>query len=89
MILPEIELEAAAKIAERLRLAVEAHSFNVKTDTTMRITVSIGVASFPAYADSMQTLVAAADAAMYAAKAGGRNQISCYEAAPGQAVVQE
>lgn len=47
------------------------------------------VASFPAHAVSVQTLVAAADAALYAAKESGRNLISCYEPAPGQAAAQE
>ncbi len=44
-----------------------------KGDAPIRITVSIGVASWP-QADSAQALVAAA--AMYAAKQGGRNRVS-------------
>ena len=88
VILPEIDLETAAKVAERLRTAVEAHLFDVNADAPLRITVSIGVASFPAHADSAQTLVAAADAAMYVAKQNGRNRISCFEPAPGQAATQ-
>jgi diguanylate cyclase (GGDEF)-like protein len=76
VILPEIDLEEAAKTAERLRATVEAQSFEINARTaTLHITVSIGVTSFPAHADSAQTLVAAADAAMYAAKQKGRNQV--------------
>jgi len=89
VILPETGFEIAAKVAERLRAAVEAHPFDINGGAPLRITVSIGVASFPAHADSVQTLVVAADAAMYAAKAGGRNRVVRYEPAPGQAAAQE
>lgn len=84
IILPEIDLDAAANIAERLRAAVEAQTFDVNGCAPLRITVSIGVASFPAHADNVQALVAAADAAMYSAKQSGRNRISRYVPAPDQ-----
>lgn len=89
VILPEIDLEIAAKVAERLRAAVEAQPFDINTGEPLRITVSIGVASFPAHADNTQALMAAADVALYAAKQNGRNWINCYEPAPGQASTQE
>lgn len=89
VILPETDLQIAVKVAERLRAAVEAQPFDINADAPLHITVSIGVASFPVHADSAQALVAAADAAMYAAKAGGRNRVSRYEPAPGLAEVQE
>lgn len=88
VILPETGLEAATDVAERLRAAVEAQPFDVNAEAALRITVSVGVASWPAQADSAQTLVAAADAAMYAAKQGGRNRVVRYEAAPGQPAAQ-
>ena len=87
IILPETGLEAAANFAERLRAAVEAWPFDVDA-TPIRMTVSIGVASWPAQADSAQTLVAAADAAMYAAKQGGRNRVVRYEPALAQPGIQ-
>ena len=71
VILPESDLEAAANMAERMRAAVEAQAFDVNAGVPLRITASIGVASFPVHADNAQALVAAADAALYAAKAGG------------------
>lgn len=85
VILPEINLDAAVNVAERLRARVEAQPFDVNAGAPLHITVSIGVASFPAHADSAQALVAAADAALYAAKQGGRNRISRYEPALAQA----
>lgn len=84
VILPESDLEAAAHMAERMRAAVEAQPFGIETGASISITVSIGVASFPTHADNAQALVAAADAAMYAAKQGGRNQVVCYQPTPGQ-----
>ena len=89
VILPEIDLENAAKAAERMRVAVEAQQFDINTGESLHITVSIGVASFPAHADSAQALVAAADSAMYVAKQNGRNRINCYEPAPEQATAQD
>lgn len=85
IILPEIDLEAATNIAERLRAAVETQTFDINSSKPLRITVSIGVASYPAHADNVQALVAAADAAMYEAKRGGRNRIIRYEPALGHA----
>lgn len=79
VILPETDLEAATHIAERLRAAVEAYQFDVDAGVPLRITASIGVASFPRHADNPQALVAAADSALYAAKQRGRNRIVCYE----------
>lgn len=89
IILPEIDLEAAANIAERLRVAVEAQSFDVNASAPLRITVSIGVASFPAQTNNAQALVAAADAALYIAKETGRNRTSRYEPTLDQAAAQE
>jgi diguanylate cyclase (GGDEF)-like protein/PAS domain S-box-containing protein len=85
VILPEIECDTAAEVAERLRAAVEAQDFGVNADAPLHITVSIGVASFPADADTVSALVAAADTALYAAKEGGRNRITLYQPELGQA----
>ena len=68
VILPETDSDAAADIAERLRASVETQPFDINTGAPVRITVSIGVASWPLHGDGADTLVAAADAALYAAK---------------------
>ena len=88
VILPETDLEAAANFAERLRAAVEAQPFDANSEP-LRMTVSIGVASWPEQADSAEALVAAADAAMYAAKQGGRNRVVRYEPALAQSATPE
>jgi diguanylate cyclase (GGDEF)-like protein len=64
-------------LGERLRSAIEGASFE---GTSVRVTASVGVASFASLADkSAAGLVGAADAAVYAAKAAGRNavQVGC------------
>ena len=71
VILPETDLDDGMKAAERLRQHIEKIE---RFDT--KITVSIGVANFPANAETGEDLVAAADEALYAAKRGGRNQVA-------------
>jgi diguanylate cyclase (GGDEF)-like protein len=44
-------------------------------DSVMRITASLGVASIPDSAADLPALVAVADAALYAAKRGGKNRV--------------
>ena len=58
---------AALQVAESLRAEIEAA---VGPD----VTASVGVAVMPDHADEAEALVAAADAALYAAKRGGRNR---------------
>ena len=74
-ILPGTEEEAAAHFAERVRQAVEGYVFRDGA-TEIRMTVSCGVASFPAPGvDAPEALLKAADEALYQAKHGGRNQV--------------
>ncbi len=86
VILPHTELSMALRVAERIRRAVDAFSFNA-ADRPTRVTVSGGVATYPAGSgiDSMDALVRAADAALYRAKDQGRNKIVACESAPGSA----
>lgn len=46
------------------------------------ISASIGIAHAPAHGRTLPDLVAAADAAMYVSKAGGRNRATCYSPPP-------
>ena len=74
-LLPGTDEEAAAHVAERVRQAVEAHVYRDGA-TEVRMTVSCGVASFPGDGiDSPESLLKAADEALYQAKHGGRNQV--------------
>lgn len=66
---------APLEMAERLRAAVAATPFDLGGGKAVAISVSIGLSSFPAHARQAAALVAAADAALYAAKQGGRNRV--------------
>lgn len=78
VILPEIDADGATVIAERLRSAVESHSFKLEGGQDISITVSIGVATVPEHADSARELVGVADQALYTAKERGRNRVCRY-----------
>ena len=78
LLLPGRGLDAAATIAEALRIAVEAQAMpHPASVVAPHVTVSVGVAAMtPDPATPPDQLVAAADDAMYAAKARGRNRIA-------------
>ncbi len=82
LLLPRTERDGAAELAERLREAVELKRFEWQ-GTVIPITISCGVAEYPASANTAETLLAAADEALYAAKAAGRN---CVRVAGGDAL---
>jgi diguanylate cyclase (GGDEF)-like protein len=78
-LLPETPPDEAWRAAERIRVGVEAMRLTCRTDEGNQLvtcTASIGVASFPAEnITSGAELVHAADACLYNAKQGGRNQV--------------
>lgn len=75
IILPETVTIKAKELAERLRGKIADFHFTTNNDKDIKLTVSIGIASFPYHAKTTQTLLKAADIAMYAAKEAGRNQV--------------
>ncbi len=77
LLFPECSLEDAAQTAERLRAAIEATHF-VPGGQPHRITISIGIAGLAPDRQARGPLMAAADAALYRAKATGRNRV-CVE----------
>lgn len=70
LVLPGLDEAQAADAAERLR------EISQGLDLDTEITVSIGVATAPVAGRDPMTLVAAADQALYAAKAAGRNRVA-------------
>ena len=74
LLLPKTGLDGAMLLAEKIRAAVANAPFRIDTGC-LDITISVGVAAYPEHGADGKVLVAAADAAMYRAKAGGRNRV--------------
>ena len=81
IILPGCGPEEALDIAERLRRSVSA------APSIVPITASAGVATYPSHAGDADTLVRAADEALYASKHGGRDRTSVSLGVPPEAQV--
>jgi diguanylate cyclase (GGDEF)-like protein len=74
VILPGTEAPGVLHLADRLRQALQkAHV--VSEGARIQVTASVGVALWPADGREPESLVAAADRALYAAKDGGRNKV--------------
>ena len=75
ILLPDTGLEAALAVAERIRLAVSRIA--IATDKgVVAFTTSIGVAQMTEADASVEALLSRADAALYAAKSGGRDRVA-------------
>jgi diguanylate cyclase (GGDEF)-like protein len=75
IVLPETGTHGALVFAERMRQRIGQQLFGDE-DQTLHVTVSIGVASFPDQrVTTPDTFLAIADAALYRAKADGRNLV--------------
>lgn len=82
VLLPETSREQAVRIAERLREEFERTPILHAGARFPPLTLSIGVATYPDDGHAAEALLDAADAALYAAKAGGRNRVSPNDPAP-------
>lgn len=71
MLLPDATPEAAEQIAERLRQQVE----QTVIAPAGPITISLGVAHWPAHAATISEVLKAADQRLYQAKHSGRNRV--------------
>jgi diguanylate cyclase (GGDEF)-like protein len=71
VILPETNLERGLEVAERLRVSISA----LELPHAGHLAASLGVAELPACAAGGDELRAAADAALYEAKRGGRDRV--------------
>lgn len=80
VLLSGAETATAAACAEAIRRAIEdlaiAHGDSAVSEF---VTVSLGVASGHVTPETFQLLLASADAALYTAKAGGRNRVACLD----------
>ncbi|MDD5409160.1 MAG: GGDEF domain-containing protein [Candidatus Omnitrophica bacterium] len=80
IVLAETDKEQASFAAERIRQAIEASVIKAY-DEELKVTVSIGVSTFPQNNDlRMQDLIEMADKALYMAKETGKNKV-CFSPA--------
>ncbi len=78
-VLRGIDLSGTARAGERLRAVLESSS-TAFDGHTIRVTVSVGAASLATCkTPTIESLIATADARLYAAKAGGRNRVIAHD----------
>ncbi|MFH0913329.1 MAG: GGDEF domain-containing protein [Candidatus Omnitrophota bacterium] len=77
VVLSETDKEAAQFAAERIRQAIEERRIKVY-DEELKITVSIGISTFPGDGKDIKALIDRADSALYRAKETGRNKVCIY-----------
>jgi diguanylate cyclase (GGDEF)-like protein len=71
----DADLQQVASVAEKIRLAVEQMVVALGPGRFARVTASLGMASSASHGFDASTLLRTADAALYAAKAAGRNRV--------------
>jgi diguanylate cyclase (GGDEF)-like protein len=86
LILPGSTLESAVRHAERLREAVRSLAPAFEGRPLGRLSLSLGVAAIPRDGETAEALIASADAALYRAKAEGRNRVAAGGASAAPAV---
>jgi diguanylate cyclase (GGDEF)-like protein len=74
VIVPETDLEGAAQLAERLRVALEKEQIKLPDGSHVTVTASFGTA-VKGELPSAEQLVAAADETLYEAKRAGKNRV--------------
>ena len=88
VILPLTETIAARDIAERIRTGVSGRFFpDDSMRNSVRLTVSLGIASFPVHAGNMIELLGNADKALYLAKVSGKNKVRSFSASDGPQIM--
>jgi diguanylate cyclase (GGDEF)-like protein len=77
IILPDASMDIIERIAEKIRVRFEQLTFEHEGQF-LKATISLGAASFPQHASSLEQVVQHADQALYQAKRGGRNRVVLY-----------
>lgn len=72
ILFPNTPASEASNLAEQIRVAIVNHQFAYE-GAEFRVTISQGLAEFPAHGRTPEALISAADRALYAAKSAGRN----------------
>lgn len=83
ILLPGSTLEQATRVAELIRARIRGKEILVQKDTTLRITVSLGVSNASENGDyDFESLQSVADSRLYRAKNNGRDQVCSTDGAP-------
>lgn len=75
IVLPQTSIKAGFMVAERLRKAVEQHTFLKEEGYSIKLTTSLGVASYPEHASNKEELFRIADEALYKGKFSTKNVV--------------
>ena len=75
IILPETGTEQGVEAAERIRNKVAEEKFGAEGES-IKVTISVGVASYPENGEDAESVIRTADAALYEAKELGRNRVA-------------
>jgi diguanylate cyclase (GGDEF)-like protein len=75
IILPETSLENAQQRAEQLRAGIKSLNLQFRGHSLDTVTLSVGVSVYPNHGMTAETLLRTADAALYRAKAEGRDRV--------------
>ena len=79
VILPQTNKHEATKLAERMRLNIQNYNFRKEEiQPEKKITVSIGLATFPEDSQNKDQLISCADTALFEAKKTGKNKVCIY-----------
>lgn len=77
VLLPETPSSGAAGVAARIRQSIEDTPLPTR-NKKIRMTVSIGVASYPEHGSELKAILEKTDKAMYRSKASGRNRVTVH-----------
>jgi two-component system, cell cycle response regulator len=79
IVLPDTDLRVAADLAERLRVALENHVFNIDVEGRQvqhKQTMSLGVSQFTPDMQTVESFIESADKKLYTSKHTGRNKVT-------------
>jgi diguanylate cyclase (GGDEF)-like protein len=79
LIVAEVDTEGTYRCVESIRDSIKHLSLHHRGQTLGTITVSAGIATYPAHGDNSEDLIHAADEALYRAKKAGRDCIRVNE----------
>ena len=75
VLMPKVDIKTVYKIALRVMETIKDHQFNVGKAKDYKLSVSIGIAQYPADAKSYEEIIEFADHMMYESKKSGRGKV--------------